>query len=293
MVERVIVAVDGGPASRAALDWALARARTEPLLLELTTVVELGWSPVGGPDDDFQPAYERALADAAAYAERSFQDVKITSIVRRGAPVDELVRASADADLLVVGTNKTGVLVGAVHGTLPLRLAAHAKCAVAVVPAGWVAGGDSVIVGVEDDAAADAPIAAAAAEAEVLGLPLTLVHAWSIPATLGVDFGAAVPFDALVEAHSEIMARALDKARSAHPAIPMTSQLMQGAAAPALVAAAAPAAVLVGGTHGRGAVAGLILGSVSHDVLLNMPCPVIVVPRIPRPDGAERDGASR
>jgi nucleotide-binding universal stress UspA family protein len=293
MVERVIVAVDGGPASRAALDWSLARAGTVPVHLELTTVVDLGWSPVRGPEDDFQPAYERALADAAAYADRSDAGVKTTSIVRRGSPVDELVRASVGADLLVVGTNKTGVLVGAVHGTLPLRLAAHAGCPVAVVPAGWSDGGDCIVVGVEDDATLDAPLAAAAAEAETAGLPLILVHAWSIPATLGVDFGASVPFDSLVEAHSDILGRAVARITATHPDLTVTSQLMQGAAAPALVAAAASAALLVVGTHGRGAVAGLILGSVSHDVLLNMPCPVLVVPRTPKQPEARRSGETR
>lgn len=279
MVERVIVAVDGGPASRAALEWALERATTVPLHLELTTVVELGWSPVDGPADDFQPAYERALAEAAGVVQRTDPRLKTTSIVRRGAPVDELVRASADADRLVVGTNKTGLLVGAVHGTLPLRLAAHAKCAVTVVPTGWTPGGDSVVVGVEDDDTVDAPLAVAAAEAEIRSLPLVLVHAWSIPATLGVDFGAAVPFDALIEAHEEILVRALARVRATHPALTASTVLMQGAAAPALVDAASSAAVLVVGSHGRGAIAGLILGSVSHDVLLNMPCPVTVVPR--------------
>lgn len=293
MVERVIVAVDGGPASRAALDWALDRARTVPLRLELTTVVELGWSPVGAPDDDFQPAYERALADAARYVEQSFPELKATSIVRRGVPVDELVRASAEADLIVIGTNKTGVLVGAVHGTLPLRLAAHALCTVAVVPADWAAGGNSVVVGIEDDVAMDAPLAVAAAEAELRAVPLKLVHAWSIPATLGVDFGASVPFNALIEAHDEILARALDRVRSTHATLASSTVLMQGAAAPALVEVARSAAVLVVGTHGRGAMAGLILGSVSHDVLLNMPCPVLVVPRGRRAAHTEAAGASR
>ncbi|PXA67540.1 universal stress protein [Cryobacterium arcticum] len=282
MVERVIVAVDGGPASQAALNWALTRAKTVPLRLELTTIVELGWSPVSGQDDDFQPVYERTLAAASRYVEQEFPELKTISVVRRGVPVDELVRASADADLVVIGTNKTGVLVGAVHGTLPLRLAAHARSAVAVIPAGWVDGGDRVIVGVEDDGTMDAPLRFAAAEAEVRGVPLQLVHAWSIPATLGVDFGASLPFDALVEAHTDIVTRALDQVRSSHPLLEVSSVLMQGAAAPALVEAARTAGLVVVGTHGRGAVAGLILGSVSHDLLLNMPCPVIVVPRGPR-----------
>jgi nucleotide-binding universal stress UspA family protein len=292
MVERVIVAVDGGPASRAALDWALERAGRVPLSLELTTVVELGWSPVDASDDDFQPAYERALAEAAGYAAQVSPRVKTTSVVRRGVPVEELVRASMDADLLVIGTNKTRVLVGAVHGTLPLRLAAHAGCVVAVVPAGWVPGPTGVVVGVEDDVTAAAPLAVAAAEAEVREAQLRVVHAWSIPATLGVEFGASVPFDALIEAHTDILTRSVATVESSHPGLQVTGQLSQGAAAPALVAAASTAALLVVGTHGRGAVAGLILGSVSHDVLLNMPCPVIVVPRV-TPAGAEPAGAAR
>jgi len=292
MVERVIVAVDGGPASRAALDWALARAATVPIRLELTTVVELGWSPVAGPDDDFQPVYERALAEATRFVEKNLPELKTMSVVRRGVPVDELVRAAADADLIVIGTNKTGALAGAVHGTLPLKLAAHAPCTVAVVPAGWVAGGDRVVVGVEDDGTQDAPLGAAAAEADRLGQPLDVVHAWSIPATLGVDFGAAVPYDALIEAHTDIVDRALQRVTAAHPGLAASAVLVQGAAAPVLVEAAATATVLVVGTHGRGAVAGLILGSVSHDVLLNMPCPVLVVPSARPQPGTDRTEAS-
>jgi len=212
--------------------------------------------------------------------------------VRRGAPVDELVRASAEADLLVIGTNKTGALVGAVHGTLPLRLAAHAACAVAVVPAEWMPRGDKVVVGIEDDGTMDAPLEVAVAEAARRDVPLELVHAWSIPATLGVDFGASVPFDALLEAHEDIVVRAFERVRADDPTLVASTTLLQGAAAPALVEAAATAALLVVGTHGRGAVAGLILGSVSHDVLLNMPCPVIVVPRSRRTAEQRRSGTS-
>jgi len=288
MVERVIVAVDGGPASGAALDWTLARSRIVSVRLELTTVVELGWIPAGGPADDFQPAYERALAEAARYVARSGPTLKATSVMRRGAPVDELVRASVDADLLVIGTNKTGALAGAVHGTVPLRLAAHAHSPVAVIPVGWRPHGNEIVVGIEDDGTMATTLEFAAAEARREGLPLRLVHAWGIPATLGVDYAATIPFDALIEAHREVLQRASAELSTRHPDIDCSLTLVQGAAAPALVDAAASAALIIVGTHGRGAIAGLILGSVSHDVLLNMPCPVMVVPR----SGARTGGPS-
>ncbi|HZK59644.1 MAG TPA: universal stress protein [Cryobacterium sp.] len=279
MVERVIVAVDGGPASAAAVRWALERARSVQLTLELTTVVELGWSPLAGQEDEFRPLYERALAEAGRQVEQDAPSLKKTSVVRRGVPVDELVRASVDADLLVIGTNKTGFLTGAVYGTLPLRLAAHAQCPVVVIPANWEHGDGHVIAGVEDDATSEIALDFAAREATRLGRTLDVMHAWTIPATIGADFGSAIPFDALNEAHVEILAKAAARIRAAHPGLEVTEWVEQGPAAPLLVEASKGAEMLVVGTHGRGAVAGLILGSVSHDVLLNMPCPVVVVPR--------------
>ncbi|TFD46026.1 universal stress protein [Cryobacterium sp. TMT1-2-1] len=279
MAERVIVAIDGGPASSAAVDWMLERARTVNLTVELTTVIELGWVPAGGPQDDFHLVYERALAEAARRVDEAAPSLKKTSVMRRGAPVEELIRASAKADLLVIGTKKTGFMAGAVYGTLPLRLAAHARCPLVVVPANWTHLDGPVVVGVEDDDTSDVALDFAAREAVRLGRGLVIVHAWSIPATLGFDDGLMIPFDDLRQAHDEILARAAGRIREANPGMDVTVTLEQGPAAQTLVDASRTAELLVVGTHGRGAVAGLILGSVSHDVLLNMPCPIAVVPR--------------
>ena len=278
MAEKVIVAIDGGPASTAGVDWALERARTLPVSLELTTVIEVGWAPAGGPEDDFHLAYERALSEAGRRVDEAAPTVKRTSVVRRGAPVDELVRASATADLLVIGSSKTGFLSGAVYGTLPLRLAAHARCPLVVVPVNWTAGGGPIVAGAEENGTSDVALDFAAREAARLGVDLVIVHAWTIPATIGLDDGVMIPFDALREAHEEILARCTARIRDAYPGLEVTGVLEQGAAAPTLVDASRAASLLVVGTHGRGAVAGLILGSVSHDVLLNLPCAIAVVP---------------
>lgn len=280
MAEDVIVAIDGGPAGNAAVDWMLERARTVSLSVELTTVVELGWAPAGGPEDDFHIVYERALSEAARRVDVAAPNLRKTSVVRRGNPVEELIRASHKANLLVIGTNKkTGFITGAVYGTLPLRLAAHARCPLVVVPANWTRRDGPVVAGAEDDRSSDVALDFAAREAARLGRGLLIVHAWTIPATLGMDDGGVVPFDALQEAHEEILALAAGRIRDANPGLAVTAVLEQGPAAPTLVEASREAALLVVGSHGRGAVAGLILGSVSHDVLLNMPCPIAVVPR--------------
>lgn len=50
MTEHVVVAVDGGPASAAAFDWVVDRARTVEMRLEITTVVDINWFPQPNPD---------------------------------------------------------------------------------------------------------------------------------------------------------------------------------------------------------------------------------------------------
>jgi nucleotide-binding universal stress UspA family protein len=299
MVEKVIVAIDGGVASKAALEWALDRVvmlermQGTPVHLELTTVVELGWYPAEGTDYSSQPAYERALAEAVRRVERVAPTCRKTSYIRHGVPVDELTRASATADLLVVGTKKTGVLAGTVFGTLPLRLAAHAKCPVVVVPVNWQAHGGNIVVGMEDDVTALVAVAFAAREAELFHRSLDIVHAWTVPATVAVEYGAVLPFEEMRDAHARILAGGTRRVRDAHPGLHISEVLEQGTAASVLVDASRAASLVVVGTHGRGAVGSLFLGSVSHDVLMNLPCPIAVVPRPvgeraeSRPDSAE------
>lgn len=285
MVEKVIVAIDGGAASKAALEWALDRVVTlermqgTPVQLELTTVVELGWYPAEGSDYSSQPAYERPLAEALRRVEQVAPSCRKTSYIRHGVPVDELARASATADLLVIGTNKTGVLAGTVFGTLPLRLAAHARCPVVVVPVNWQARGGHIVVGMENDVTALVAVDFAAREAERYKLPLDIVHAWTIPATVAVEYGAVLPYEEIRDAHARILSGATRRVRDAHPALHIAEVLEQGTAASVLVNASQTASLVVVGTHGRGAVGSLFLGSVSHDVLMNLPCPVAVVPR--------------
>jgi nucleotide-binding universal stress UspA family protein len=285
MTENVIVAVDGGPASVAALDWAIARlvdrssggSSAQPIELELTTVVELGWSP-HDIAVSFQPVYERALAAAARHVEQRVPGCRRTTYIRHGVPADELIRASASADLLVIGSNKTGLLTGAVYGTLPLRLAAHAHCPVVVVPATWQPRSGPVVVGFDTDRAGTHALDWAADEAVRLGRGLRIVHSWSIPMAVASELGAAAPYEALRAAHAEALATVAQRVRDVRPGLDVVETLQTGPAAVALVDASGAAELLVVGAHGRGTVGSLILGSVSHDVLLNLPCPIAVIP---------------
>lgn len=282
MTEKIIVAVDGGPASDSALAWALDRAKSSDVALEITSVVEI--VPTAGAPVDNRQAYQDAVDSAVDRAQSAAPGLAITSTLRTGNPAHALIAASRRADLLVIGSNRTGALTGIVHGTLPLRVAGRSECPTVVVPAGWKPGGRGVVVGWDDDGTADVAVEFAAKEAARGHHELTILHAWRLPPSVG--FADATPqwlsTDIESGARGALTAVASETRRS-HPDVIVVEQLQLGAASGAIVGASRDAALVVVGSHGRRALGGLIIGSVSHDVLMNMPAPVVVVPHPDEP----------
>ena len=284
MVERVTVAVDGGTASEAALSWVIDRAKTVKMYLEITSVVGLD-SELPVPDDPhFHTPFEDALASAQHRVQTEAPGLAVTTKLRHGIPYEALVNASMHADLLVIGTNKTSPLVGIMHGTLPLKVAGRSECTTIVVPANWQRSDGPVVAGWVDDPTAEAALDFAAEEAARRQAALVVVNTWVTPPLSPMDgAGSALLVEELVSANRELLGSAIQRIQHDYPALNVTPHTQAGSAAVAIVRAAAHAALVVVGSRGRGAIAGFFLGSVSHDVLLNMPAPVAVVPRKEEP----------
>lgn len=294
MTDTIMVGVDAEAGHRAALEWATRRAVRDGARLELVFVIERSWGDT--PDEPgsllvlaakslLSAEQEAALriAEAAstrvpaltgpepAPARRALIDVGTRYLYGHVGP--ELAWASRDADLLVVGARSGLDHDRGFAGSLALRVAATAACSVAVVPYGWRDAGTGVVVGVDGQVSSDAAVALAAAEAAALDEPLRIV---CVGYSANPLLTGLVPEVSLGDHRRRIVDSAADAAHEFHPDLDVRAEVVEASPSRGLVAAAEGHRMLVVGTHNRRSAKRLMLGSVSHDVLLNVRVPVVV-----------------
>jgi len=137
-----------------------------------------------------------------------------------------------------------------------------------------------IVVGVDGSAGADAALAWALAEADVHDATVVAVRAWTHldEPNDGADDtsdGSTGSVEALAQLRARIDALA--------PTRPVEARAVYGLATEALLDESRDADLIVVGSRGRGGFAGLLLGSVSEQVIEEADRPVVVVPDGSRP----------
>jgi len=139
----IIVGVDGSEHSRRALAWAMREAAHHQVPLMVMTIHP---EPVRPATNIYWPVPEYSQNDSdlklAQMAVRELVDKTdigqaapaITVNVFRGDAAAELVRASKEADMIVVGTRGSGGFSRLVMGSVSTKVTHHAACPVVVVP---------------------------------------------------------------------------------------------------------------------------------------------------------------
>jgi nucleotide-binding universal stress UspA family protein len=149
----VVVGVDGSAGAREAVRWALAEARLRQTRLRVVHAWTFDYQPAGGAGygyygypyvgDELKgtPYGLDGLRQAAeALVERTIFDevadanaVEIERHVVEGSPVDVLINAVEEGDLLVVGSRGRGGFAGLLLGSVSQQCVHHAPCPVVVV----------------------------------------------------------------------------------------------------------------------------------------------------------------
>jgi nucleotide-binding universal stress UspA family protein len=132
---RIVAGVDGSASSKAALAWAIRQAGLTGA--EVDAVIAWHYPAAYGspvPDDtDYSELAGKVVTDAIAEVSATAGPVKITSKVVEGNAAEVLLRESAGADLLVVGSRGHGGFVEALLGSVGQHCVHHATCPVVVI----------------------------------------------------------------------------------------------------------------------------------------------------------------
>jgi nucleotide-binding universal stress UspA family protein len=143
----IIVGIDGSDHSRLALAWAMREAVQHHVPLTVMTVrpgpvrpaTRIFWAVPVYPEDSQNLEFARKKVQE--FVDKVANEIggtgpEITVSVVAGDPAEELVKASRDADMLVVGSRGSGGFARLLMGAVSSQVTHHAACPVVIIPGG-------------------------------------------------------------------------------------------------------------------------------------------------------------
>ena len=138
----IIVGVDGSGHSQRALEWAMKEAAIRHAPLTVLTVHEAVAGYFGGvsvyPDDPERTEAVRqavqAETDKALAGLEGAHPESVTVTAVHGFPVEEIIKAGRDADMIVLGSRGAGGFTRLMMGSTAGQLVQHAPCPVLIIP---------------------------------------------------------------------------------------------------------------------------------------------------------------
>ena len=282
---RIVVGVDGSPASKVALRWAADEATVRGVGLEI--IYAWGSHHLLSPDVGHidQAPFElegRAILDdaVASLSGRTAVPPDVSAVLAEDDAATALLRVAADAALLVVGSRGRGGFTGLLLGSVSQRCVDHAPCPVAVITPTWEGTPhERVVVGVDGSDSSYGALHWAIDEAARREAQLDVVNAYGFH-QYPSPYGPIVAVDpGQMEKSSKAILDEMVAGAFGSSGPPAAVELICASLtpAPALLESAKGADLLVVGSRGRGSFRGLLLGSVSQQCVHHAPCPVVVV----------------
>lgn len=131
-----------------------------------------------------------------------------------------------------------------------------------------------VVVGVDGSKSSTEAAHWAAGYAALTQSELEVVSAWHWPSMYGAGGAPAIDFEGETRT---VVAEVVAELRTQFPDLKISDAIVAGPSAQALIDASVGADLLVVGSRGHGAFAGMLIGSVSLHCVHHATCPVVVV----------------
>lgn len=134
MTYKIVVGVDGSRHSAAALRWSLDQAQGRSGMVTALFAWQVPFVSLPGAFDrgELEEAYREFLINTVSEVEPS-PKVPLDTVLAEGDPVEALVEASKDADMLVLGIRGRSPVAGLMLGSVSQMCAASATCPVVLI----------------------------------------------------------------------------------------------------------------------------------------------------------------
>lgn len=280
-----MVGLDWSQPSRLAVEVAVEEARQRGAALRIVHAFSWLWmwpslAQESEPARPSRRAARRLLQRAVEQLRTADPDLPVSTALVDGHAAATLVDRSRDASLLVVGHRGSGGFAELQAGSVAVHTAAHALCPVLVVRGAPTKPDAPVVVGVDGSPGGQLAVGFAVEAAARRGVPVVAVLVRPAHRTRHHPAGEDRWPD------GGRLDEVLGAGPLRYPQVPVQATLARaGSPAAALVTASADAGLVVVGSHGRGGMTGLLLGSVGRALIEHAHCPVAIV-RAPRLDPA-------
>jgi len=278
---QIVVGVDGSGTGMQALRWAAAEADRRGAELVIAHASGAGTGP---PSTEDRSTGGRESLAAVHEAGTAYQ---VGTVIAAENPVQLLTRLSEQAELLVVGSQGLSRQSRTLLGDVAFRVAAYARCPVAVVRLGWdeqAQSGKPVVVGIPASPPAADPLHAAFAEARTRGVPIRAVRAWSRVDWTGDLADLVYATSPVLQAkQQDYVDRVLAPLRALFADVPVQTVLSGNRIDEVMQAATVDARLLVLGSRYPDGHSYSRLGVTTSRLIHRMACPTLVVGRAPRP----------
>jgi len=139
-----------------------------------------------------------------------------------------------------------------------------------------------IVVGIDNSAGSAEALRWALAYARQTGGSVEAVTAWQVPAMYAYAYGwtpTGIDDAGIIRYAEKSLNETVAQVLSAEDnTVAVTTRVIDGPAAQVLLAAGKGAELLVLGSRGHGAFAGMLLGSVSQHCVQHAACPTVVIP---------------
>lgn len=291
MFERILMPTDGSEASLAAIQYGLGLAKQFQSQVSFLYVLDISlyaWGAEGvyWPDliKDLEGVAQEALTKAKALADKA--GIASEGKLVQDHPTHAILEEAKNHDLTVMGTHGRGGIEKLLLGSVAQGVAQRTQYPLLVVRPGevWNSGPHTILVPTDGSESSQAATLQALELAKVLGAKINFLFVLQTPGF--VYLGAENPYYAN-DLYDELQAlghNTLDKAMllAQQAGIAAEKKLAEDHPVETILKEAQSNDLIVMGTHGRGGLEKVIMGSVAQGVIQRSHRPVLVVHSHPK-----------